>query len=288
MKKHILFGICALSLLFNACNDDFLEYAPITNPTEETAFVSYENFKTYSWGLYDIFSNGLMRQNVSGSTTSLSMATGDILANYLYNASGTNIQNNAWQWNNITSTTNNDSSWDFAYIRRVNIMLRNIDQANMTDQEKAHWRAVGYFFRSYRYYDLLARYGDVPWLENVVSDEDREILFGTQTPRDEVAANILRDLKFAEENIQLKGDGHNTINRDVVLALMSRFCLFEGTWRKYHNLQGAETYLNECKRVSEELINSHPNIATNYVDLWSSGDLSQTPGILDNKVTTKK
>ena len=73
MKKHILFGICALSLLFNACNDDFLEYAPITNPTEETAFVSYENFKTYSWGLYDIFSNGLMRQNVSGSTTSLSM-----------------------------------------------------------------------------------------------------------------------------------------------------------------------------------------------------------------------
>ena len=83
MKKHILFGICALSLLFNACNDDFLEYAPITNPTEETAFVSYENFKTYSWGLYDIFSNGLMRQNVSGSTTSLSMATGDILANYL-------------------------------------------------------------------------------------------------------------------------------------------------------------------------------------------------------------
>ena len=280
MKKYILLIICTLSLLFNSCNDGFLEYAPVTNPTEETAFVSYENFKTYSWGLYDIFSNGLMRQNVSESSSSLSMATGDVLANYLYNASGINVQNNAWQWNNITSTTNNDSSWDFAYIRRVNIMLRNIDQANMTEQEKNHWRSVGYFFRSYRYYDLMARYGDVPWLENVVSDEDREVFFGTQTPRSEVAANILRDLKYAEENIQLKGDGPNTINRDVVRALMSRFCLFEGTWRKYHNLQGAETYLNECKRVSEALVNSYPNIAANYVDLWSSGDLSQIPGVL--------
>lgn len=227
MKKHILFGICALTLSFSACNDDFLEYAPVTEPTEETAFVSYENFKTYSWGLYDIFSNGVMRQNITGNTSRLSITTGDVLANYLYDSTGANIQNNVWQWNNITPTTNNDSSWDFAYIRRVNIMLRNIDQSNMTNQEKNHWRAVGYFFRSYRYYDLIARYGDVPWLENVVSDEDRDMLFGTQTPRDEVATNILRDLKFAEENILPEGDGPNTINRDVVRALMSRFCLLK-------------------------------------------------------------
>ena len=37
-------------------------------------------------------------------------------------------------------------SWDYEYIRRVNLMLDNIDQSSMNDAEKAHWRSVGYFF----------------------------------------------------------------------------------------------------------------------------------------------
>lgn len=32
-----------------------------------------------------------------------------------------------------------------SYIRRVNIMLTHIDNAEMTENEKNHWKAVGYF-----------------------------------------------------------------------------------------------------------------------------------------------
>lgn len=281
MKKYILYTFCAMSLMTTSCDDNFMDYAPITSPTEETAFVSYDNFKTYAWGLYNIFGNNQMRQYIDvGNTGYLTMVDGDVKANYLYNSEGTNIQNNVWQWDNISPTTNSDSGWDFGYIRRVNIMLRNIDGSSMTEAEKGHWRAVGLFFRSYRYYDLLARYGDVPWLEDVVSDTDKDILYGPRTPRDEVAANILRDLQFAETHIKEKGDGDNTINRACIRALMSRFCLFEGTWRKYHGLQNADTYLAECERVSAELLKEYPNIAANYVDLWSSDDLSKLPGII--------
>ena len=52
----------------------------------------------------------------------------------------------------------------------------------------------------------------------------------------------------------------NTINRAVVQAFISRFCLFEGTWRKYHGLNDVETYLKECKRVSAEVMNSFPEM----------------------------
>lgn len=277
--KYILYILIAT--LFS-CNNDFLEYAPKTSLTEKTAFVTYDNFKTYSWGLYGIFANPLMRQYVNTGAQVYTHALGDVYANYLYNSNGTDVQNNDWQWNNITSTTNIDDAWDFAYIRKVNIMLRNIDASEMNDTDKKHWRSVGLFFRSYRYYDLLARYGDVPWLEDVVEDDDLEVLYGERTPRETVAANILRDLKYAEENINVNGEGTNTntINRDVVRALMSRFCLFEGTWRKYHSLSDASSFLNECERVSKLLIDSHPTIATNFVDLWTSDNLANVPGIL--------
>jgi len=280
MKKYILFGLFAVTA-FTACNDSFLEYKPQTSLTEETAFISNDNFKTYAWGLYDIFGTSLQRQYIDVNNTGyLTMATGDVQANYLYDASGTNVQNNVWQWNNITSTTNTDNSWDFSYIRRVNIMLRNVDASSMTDAQKEHWRSVGYFFRAYRYYELLARYGDVPWLENVVSDTDENVLYASRTSRDEVAANILKNLQYAEQHIAGSSDGKNTINQNCVRALMSRFCLFEGTWRKYHNLGSADTYLNECKRVSEALMTAFPTIATKYVDVWSSDNLGTVAGII--------
>ncbi len=43
-------------------------------------------------------------------------------------------------------------------------------------------------------------------------------------------------LEYAKENINPDGDGENTINRDVVCALISRYGLFEGTWQKYHSI----------------------------------------------------
>ena len=47
MKKNIIYLASAFLLSFTGCNNDYLEYFPKTELTEETAFVTYENFKTY-------------------------------------------------------------------------------------------------------------------------------------------------------------------------------------------------------------------------------------------------
>ena len=49
---YILFLVTFTSCL----NNDFLERYPLGDPTAETAFQTYENFKAYSWGLYKTFS----------------------------------------------------------------------------------------------------------------------------------------------------------------------------------------------------------------------------------------
>ena len=120
----------------------------------------------------------------------------------------------------------------------------------------------------------------MPWLEDVVEADQTDIIYGTRTPGDEVAANILRDLQYAENNIKVAGDGDNTVNKNCVLALISRYGLREGTWRKYHNLSNAETFLKESERASMLLMTAYPTVAPNFQDRWSTEDLRTYPGMI--------
>lgn len=128
--------------------------------------------------------------------------------------------------------------------------------------------------------ELINKYGDITWIENNLTDEDEDILFGPRTPRDEVAANILELLQFAEANIKPNGNGPNTINTHVVRALLSRFGLREGTWRKYHGLSDAETYLRACVSASEPVLTAYPTIMAKYTDVFTSLSLAGKPGII--------
>ena len=265
MRKYI-YLIC--TVLFTSClNNDFLERYPLGDPTAETAFETYENFKAYAWGLYETLPTlGYGSEN----------ATDDISYN------STRGDENNWIRGLVTiPDKRNGTSWDYySFIRRVNLMLDHIDSSKMTDADKAHWRSVGYFFRSYRYFTLLADYGGVPWIDHVLNDNETELIKGPRASRDEIAGHILEDLQYAESNIKLAGDGNNTINKATVQALMSRFCLFEGTWRKYHGLNNAETYLRECKRVSALLMQAYPKVADCYDDLFCSLALKDVPGVI--------
>ena len=67
--------------------------------------------------------------------------------------------------------TDESKDWDYDYIRRVNLMLDNIDNSEMNETEKEHWRSVGYFFRSYKYFQMLSKFGDIPWVEHALTEE---------------------------------------------------------------------------------------------------------------------
>ncbi|MFV0376542.1 MAG: RagB/SusD family nutrient uptake outer membrane protein [Mangrovibacterium sp.] len=288
MKKIIL--SIYIALLFVSCNDDFLEKYPIESQTEATAFETYANFETYAWGMYDVF------MDYSGITRTINSyrgpGRGDAFAGYLlYNQV---VAPNAYASQVATTFASGDDAgaywlyatggWSFSYIRRVNIMLANIDDSQMTDDEKAHWRSVGYFFRSFLYAEMVSRYGDVPWVEQPVSEVDPL----KDAPRDSrvtVVDNMLDDLLYAEENINEDGDGDNTINKACVQFLISRVGLFEGTWRKYHNVSDGDAkydqtaLLEQSVRASTALMASYPSLGT-YDELFNSPSLSANPGVI--------
>ena len=273
MKKiKYIIGIVILTL--TGCESEFLDKLPLDQLTEESTFTSNANFETFAWGFYDTFRG----YHVSERITFLQEMESDLMVNN----SGSQGNSLLWQLKTIPASSSN---WTGPYqrIRRANLMLSNIENGQLTDSEKDHWTSIGLFFRAFEYINLVKNYGGVPWIDQVLSEQDEEKLYGPRDSRDVVAQNILTDLQWAESHINVDGNG-TTINQDVVRALISRFGLIEGTYRKYHSLGGEQAYLQASVAASTSLIANHPNLHSNYDEVFNSEDLAGISGILLYKI----
>ncbi|MDR2773654.1 MAG: RagB/SusD family nutrient uptake outer membrane protein [Tannerella sp.] len=286
MKNTIIpIIITALSLI--SCNDRFLEKYPVTDLTEQNAFLSYDNFRYFMWPCYEMFSNTNIGTAFNG-TGSNSCYSSDYKAGYL----GRKNSQNQYANQSIAPATSGNG-WNFGYIRRINLMLSHLDDGVLAPNEADHWKAVGYFFHSFWYMELIDRFGDVPWIEVVLMDDSPDN-FAARDPRKDVADKVLERLIWAEANIDKVSDGPNTVNRDVVCALLSRFGLREGSWRKYHGLGDDEKYFAACAKYSEILMAKYPILyqgtdvnaygkpvpARGYGELWTTPSLKDIPGVI--------
>ena len=88
------------------------------------------------------------------------------------------------------------------------------------------------FFRAAFYFQKLQRFGDVPWIDRELGSADEEL----QNPRDNrevIITHMIEDVDFAIENLPTAVSTYR-VNKWAALALKAQFCLYEGTFRKYH------------------------------------------------------
>lgn len=166
------------------------------------------------------------------------------------------------------------STWKWDKLRDINFFLEHSVRCE-PETDRLKYQGIARFFRAYFYYEKVKRYGDVPWLD-VALDSDDERLYMGRTPRQEVVQHILEDLDFAIENLD-KTRKLYTVTKWTALALKSRVTLFEGTFRKYHGIEGWEELLKICADCSYDFIkNSGYSIyntgTTPYLSLFSSID----------------
>ncbi len=267
LKRYIITG-CVSAMLLQGCKD-FLDLQPRDQLTEAYTFTSYANFKTYAWNFYDVF---------PGYTSDMTNA--EFNSDLFLNANPNGISD--WIWQRVTIPAESDIyTRSYSRIRTVNIMLANIDNATtLSDAERKHWRAVGLFFRAFNYYQLVSRFGGVPYIDKPLTDADAEYLNAPRMARAELTDKLLEDLKWAEANIKPDGDGENTIDVHVVRAFITRFGVSEGAWRKYHALGDPKAYYEACKAAGDKLMTSFPNLAASYDDDFNSESLAGVAGIL--------
>lgn len=131
-------------------------------------------------------------------------------------------------------------------LRKVNYLLENANQC--TDASaRNHYRGVAYFFRAYFYFDMLRHFGAVPWYDKSINADDEEALKKPRDSREIIIRHIVEDLDSAYVLLpSIKTTGE--VNAYTALALKSRACLFEGTFRKYH----AGTVFNGAGNIYSE------------------------------------
>lgn len=180
-----------------------------------------------------------------------------------------------------------DGNWKWTKLREMNFFL---SRSSQIEEESVRLRYEGLtrFFRAYFYFEKVKRYGDVPWVDKPLSSDDNELYKGRDS-REFVMEKVMEDIDFAIANLPEKQDVYH-VTRWTARALKSRIALFEGTFRKYHGIDGYEKYLQECVTASEPFLNGPYNIyttgSTPYQDLFTSQNAIVTEIILARAYTS--
>lgn len=255
MKKYILFLITALFLV-QGCE---LEERSITSTDKKAIFGSEEGLKAYSMSFYDQFPSATDQSIVEQSLVDYG-ATNTL--------SGFTLKN--------SYSENNSSGWSWSALRNINYFIVNCTDPAIPESVRNNYIGLARFFRAWFYYDKVRRFGDVPWIDHPLEPTEEEILYGTRDSRELVMEKVYEDLMFAAQNITRTSDASQCtlVTKWVALAFASRVCLFEGTFRKYHNLQlptSANVWLKRAEEAASRVMQeSGKTLHTNYRALFTS------------------
>lgn len=176
-------------------------------------------------------------------------------------------------------------NWNFYWVRKANLLLSRIETTaknNISEEAFKHWTAVGRFFRGYEYSRLVSNFGDIPYYDQEVSVSNPEDMYKTRDPRGEVMDKVYDDFRFVLDNMR-ESDGNGYVNRYAAAALISNLMLFEGSWQKYHNLDGtrAKKYLEMARDAAQYVMESGKwSFSADFKSLFASESLAGNPEVI--------
>ena len=275
MKKY--FAVLFVCASFCAC-EDFLTQENPNKIESEYYFKDESSLEIYANGLTRSFATGI-KSFVEGDYRADTHAWDGAAAYFMDNYSADDATN----W-----TTSN-----WSQLRSINYYLDNMRDAVASGEILNHYEGVGRFFRALFYISKVQTFGAVPWYETSIDATDTEALFKDRDNREYVASKILEDLDYActycltSSKYMVRA---SYIHRYVALALKARFCLYEGTMRKYHTVDPSTGkawtkdesafYLDQCVKACEAIMKDGPykltdnasKRQTQYRDMFTNAD----------------
>lgn len=269
--KNII-KLLTISILIAGCNNDFLDRLPLSEIAPENSFQTAADLELFTNSFYN---------DLPGFDGIIGL---DRLSdNVLYN--GVPLEQMGQR---LVPATAGSSGWSWGDLRKINTFFEFYKQCN-DEAAKKQYSGVASFFRAYFYYNKLKRFGDVPWYDQVIGSKDTELLLKPRDSRVFITTKIIEDLDRAIANLNATRSS-DRVNLWTALALKSRVCLFEGTFRKYHNLAGADDLLTLSFQAAQRVMTEGPyalyttgNPTRDYRDLFASNDAKETEIMLTRR-----
>lgn len=284
MRKHILL-LAIASVFAVSCNlDKVLTLNPESQLSPDSYFKTAEDLQLFS----NTFYNNLLDKTPYDreSDVFVKMNPSDLI-----------------RGGNDRTVPASGGGWSFTNLRKMNTLLANIHNC---EDEKAvkEYTALVKFWRAYYYADMVRKFGDVPWIDHELGSADKD-LYLPRDSRETILTHMIEDIDAAIADLPGKAAAPQTayrVNKYTAMILKAQFCLFEGTFRKYHSTPapfstsytGAdgsthdyEYYLKLAAAAAEELMESNAytihntgNPATDYLTLFNADNASTDEIIL--------
>ncbi len=222
MRKHILF-LAIASVMTVSCNfEDLLTLVPESQLTPESYFKTAEDLQLFSNSFY----NNLLDKEpfARESDVFVKMNPSDLIRggnDRTVPATGGGWSISAGSWNDL---------------RKMNTLLANINNCDDKNAVK-EYTALVKFWRAYFYAEMVRKFGDVPWYDKELGSAD-EALYNARDSRETILQHMIEDIDCAIEDLPGKAKAPQTayrVNKYTAMMLKAQFCLFEGTFRKYHS-----------------------------------------------------
>ena len=304
-SKSVLLGVVAL--VSTSCNDSFLERTPTNDLNSQTFWNTTADLQSFCNGIYNAVSDnagtdnynfilGFTNNAYNGKTNSVIPI--EAMSDNYATVDGSQTWASAIAAGLETIPSNYNSplygGWVWTALHRINTFMDNYDKVKVASTTEVTLKK-GFFgeaslFRAWFYLDKVQKYGDVPLITHALTTDSPELYVG-RTPRKDVMAQVLIDIDNACKNLPDAWPGNlpNRVTRGTALALKARICLYEGTYRKYHNLSDKadyESWLEEAVSAAEECmtlgykIYDTGNPDKDYATLFTSDDLEGNPEMI--------
>jgi len=239
--KRLTYLFTLLSVIcLSACS---LDEEPKASVTKDQIFSSEAGLKTYVYSFYEkILPSGSDLNQIEVELTDFGAINN--LPDFQVKNSYSEVNSDGWTWTNL---------------RSINYFIVNCTNPGVSESVRNNYIGIARFFRAYFYYGMVRKFGDVPWIDKPL-DVDDPALYAARDSREAVMEHVYEDLQFACNNITTTTDATGSmVTKWAAYALASRICLFEGTYRKYHNLNlstSANTWLQRAVDMSKYLMDN--------------------------------
>lgn len=247
MKKIILFSL--IVVLAASCLDKIegLDQSPLDKESESTFFKDASQLEAYTNYMYQLTFHG-----------PFCTGTNDLLL--------AKSPSSLLRGGSLRTTPSSGGGWDWNSLARINALLDHL--GNCGDENlRTLYEAYGRFFRAYFYYYKVRDFGDVPFYDHELGVSEDQELYKPRDSRDFIMEKMIEDVDFAIANLP-EAKSLYRVTKWTAMAFKSRFCLFEGTWRKYHGNvspssgetygHNADYYLKLAADVSSDFIDNSP------------------------------
>ena len=282
-----------MGLAFASCNDfiDDSRYPQTLEVSNEQFWNNETNVeREVNLFLSTIKGYGQYRANIQLTTLS---GQGDFYFSTLSDDQvGRTFAMQNWAYTSAPATDGNYNN-PYRTIRQAMLIMNGLENSSIADDVKNNFIGSARLFRALATYDLVRRYGDVIWIDQLVDVDTEDILQGTRQDRDVVMDKILEDLNFAIANITTESDMFG-FSKDMARAAKAEICLFEGTFCKYRtqaengkapNMERSKKYLEECVAACQPLMSNY-TLAEDYADIYqciTTGAFAAVPEIITGK-----